>query len=308
MGIEGIDVYHGDGAIDWPAVARSGRVFAMAKSTEGGDRVDDRFPENWRGMGSAGLLRGAYHFARPHGRTAAEIRADAEAQAEFFFGVVGALGRGDLPPTLDLETTGGLSAEGALSWALTFVARAEALFARRLIIYVGQCWKQEMGDPLVTSLSDHVLWTPRYSPVGEEPTPPRTWARWTIWQYSDDKVGTHRDGPLPRLPHDQNLWSGSLAELRALAAVLDPPAQPWPGRYLAFSDDARPQGDDVRAWQTRLHALGFAVTVDGDYGPQSRDICLRFQGERGLPADGVVGPQTWLAAFPETFLPQPTDR
>ena len=40
----------------------SGVSFAFIKATEGGDRVDDKFAEHWRGTRAAGIPRAAYHF------------------------------------------------------------------------------------------------------------------------------------------------------------------------------------------------------------------------------------------------------
>lgn len=60
--IKGIDVSKFQGAIDWSTVRAAGVSFAYIKATEGGDRVDDRFAENWSGAAIAGVPRGAYHF------------------------------------------------------------------------------------------------------------------------------------------------------------------------------------------------------------------------------------------------------
>lgn len=60
--IHGIDVAKYQGAIDWAGVRASGVSFAYIKATEGGDRVDDRFAENWTAAAQAGVPRGAYHF------------------------------------------------------------------------------------------------------------------------------------------------------------------------------------------------------------------------------------------------------
>jgi lysozyme len=77
----GIDVSHYNGLVDWFAVAGSEVKFAFAKATEGASLVDSEFANNWKGMGDAGILRGAYHFARPGG--------DPEVQAVHFASVVG---------------------------------------------------------------------------------------------------------------------------------------------------------------------------------------------------------------------------
>jgi N-acetyl-anhydromuramyl-L-alanine amidase AmpD len=72
-------------------------------------------------------------------------------------------------------------------------------------------------------------------------------------------------------------------------------ARPWPGRLLRHPPATI--GDDVRAWQQQMRNRGWAVSVDGAYGQQSKSVCATFQREKGLEADGVVGPQTWSAAW-----------
>ena len=45
--VHGIDVSKYQGDIDWNSVRSSGVQFAWIKATEGGDRVDDKFAQNW---------------------------------------------------------------------------------------------------------------------------------------------------------------------------------------------------------------------------------------------------------------------
>jgi peptidoglycan hydrolase-like protein with peptidoglycan-binding domain len=51
-------------------------------------------------------------------------------------------------------------------------------------------------------------------------------------------------------------------------------------------------GSDVREWQRILRHSGRNVTVDGIFGPQTRNATVSFQRQLGVGADGIVGSQT----------------
>jgi len=54
-------------------------------------------------------------------------------------------------------------------------------------------------------------------------------------------------------------------------------------------------GEAVRELQTALKALGYDVgAVDGQFGASTESAVKKFQSDRGIPADGIVGPITWL--------------
>lgn len=54
---------------------------------------------------------------------------------------------------------------------------------------------------------------------------------------------------------------------------------------------------DVRTWQQQMNSRGWAIDVDQVYGPGSESVCRMFQAEKGLGVDGLVGPDTWTAAW-----------
>jgi putative chitinase len=55
------------------------------------------------------------------------------------------------------------------------------------------------------------------------------------------------------------------------------------------------KGAEVARLQSLLRDLGFTMAIDGDFGPGTEVAVARFQSERGLEADGIVGPQAWAA-------------
>lgn len=54
---------------------------------------------------------------------------------------------------------------------------------------------------------------------------------------------------------------------------------------------------NVSTWQAQMRARGWNISVDGQYGDQSYNVCRQFQAEKGLGVDGLVGPQTWGATW-----------
>ncbi len=78
-----------------------------------------------------------------------------------------------------------------------------------------------------------------------------------------------------------------------------------PESAMAQSAPARPtlqtgsEGPAVREIQSTLKLMGlYASPVDGVYGPGTATAVSQFQRSAGLPADGVVGPETWNRLFP----------
>jgi peptidoglycan hydrolase-like protein with peptidoglycan-binding domain len=68
-----------------------------------------------------------------------------------------------------------------------------------------------------------------------------------------------------------------------------PAISPWP--LVRQGDQQHP----VQTVQYLLLAHGHNVTVDGIFGTDTDAAVRAFQQQRGLAADGIVGPVTWLA-------------
>jgi peptidoglycan hydrolase-like protein with peptidoglycan-binding domain len=60
------------------------------------------------------------------------------------------------------------------------------------------------------------------------------------------------------------------------------------------------KGDEVKYLQVRLNGYyGAVLTVDGQFGSRTETQVKKFQGDRKLAVDGIVGSQTW------SFLERP---
>ena len=56
------------------------------------------------------------------------------------------------------------------------------------------------------------------------------------------------------------------------------------------------RGDDVKALQSALNALGYSCgTVDGIFGNKTKAGVIAFQTAKGIAVDGIVGPETRAA-------------
>src|SRR5580704_718686 len=61
----GVDVYSGNGTMNWPEIAAGGKDFAMVKATEGVGFEDPMLSANETNGTAAGLYVGCYDFAHP---------------------------------------------------------------------------------------------------------------------------------------------------------------------------------------------------------------------------------------------------
>lgn len=205
----GHDVSSHQGRVDWPAARAKGARFVYVKATESTGYRNPRFSQQYDGARDAGLIRGAYHFARPDKSSGAR-------QAEYFVRHGGDW-RADgwtLPPALDMEYNPydkkhkcyRLSRKQMVRWIRSFSDEIKHETGRRPVIYTTtQWWKLCTGNSRAFS-SSHALWIARHgaSAAGKLPG---GWRYWTFWQYASKG----------RLPGDQNLFNGSAARLQALA-------------------------------------------------------------------------------------------
>lgn len=206
--VQGVDVSHHQGIIDWSTVAGAGTLFAFAKATEGDSFVDSQFVANWAGMKSAGIMRGAYHFFHP--------AKPAKAQADKFLEVVNALEPGDLPPALDIEETPGhnewndLLKDDRVNVAVDWLNQIGQALGVRPFLYTRRGFvKKYLGDP--GPLASFPLWIAHYT-NSSQPTVPAGWDQWTLWQYSESGTVEGIAGSV-----DLDDFNGSFGDLQGLA-------------------------------------------------------------------------------------------
>ncbi len=180
--IEGIDVSHWQGTIDWARVKAAGKKFAFIKASEHTSFVDDKYATNRAKAKANGILVGAYHFARPD--TSA---GDAVNEADHFIDTAGPVS-GELLPVLDLEVTGGLTDSQLAAWAKAFLDRVYERTGVKGAIYMSPSfWSNYAGNSLnLANAGYKVLWIAHWT-TGPTPTVPASnWGGngWTFWQYT----------------------------------------------------------------------------------------------------------------------------
>ncbi|PIO97439.1 glycoside hydrolase family 25 protein [Pleomorphomonas carboxyditropha] len=203
--IEGIDVSYFQEAVDWQAVAGDDIRFAWIKATEGGDRLDQRFAENFAGAARAGVLRGAYHFwyhCRPGIEQAAwyirNVPRDPDA----------------LPPVLDIEWTPTSPtctkrppAAELHADMQAFLDAVEAYYGKRPVIYTTLDFYRDRMDGAFES---YPLWVRSTAAKPHEKYGDR---HWHFWQYtSTGRVAGVRGNA------DRNVFYGSEAAFRKFLA------------------------------------------------------------------------------------------
>lgn len=198
----GVDISNHQGDVDLAAVAAHGISFAFMKASEGVYFTDHTFARNWVNARAAGLVRGAYHFARPS-------KSNPKAEAAYFLSVVenaGGLEPGDLL-VLDMEDAGVPEDKDLTNLVLIFLLEVEAVTGVAPLVYSGW-WYLEPHIPDIGRLDGYKLWLASYGDI--EPRGA------TIWQYTDRGRVNGIHGNV-----DMNRFDGSVADLQALGKADD---------------------------------------------------------------------------------------
>ncbi len=198
--LTGIDVSHWQGRVNWDRVADDGVTFAFIRASDGVGTIDREFERNWAETKRVGIYRGAYQFFRPN--------QDPIAQADVLLNRLGWQAQvGDLPPVLDVEVNGGLSAGVVVSRMRQWLDRVESVLGVRPIIYSSP----GLWDSLVASddFGDYVLWVAHYGTSC--PRMPMGWSRWDFHQYTDNGRVSGISGSV-----DMDRFNGNLDDLEGL--------------------------------------------------------------------------------------------
>lgn len=281
--VKGIDVSHHNGTINWTKVKTAGYQFAYIKATESTNFIDSNFQTNVKNAKAVGLKTGAYHFARPNGSAS-----DGTAEAQYFLSQITKVDL-DLLPCLDLEASN-LNAAQTASWVDAFAAEIKRQIGKRILLYTGLWFMNQLGGGLSSKLAKYPLWVSHY----KTSAPPNNgWTNWTVWQYSDK-------GTVPGITGgvDVNVAVSLDAILATKELEFAIPAT-WDGktylRKLGFTEPLV-QGEDVKVVQRII-----GITADGVYGSATNVAVQKWKAVNGLnAANGAIDKIVWDALIAST--------
>jgi GH25 family lysozyme M1 (1,4-beta-N-acetylmuramidase) len=202
----GIDVSHYQGSINWTSVRNAGIQFAFIKSTEGTTIKDSAFGANYTGAHGAGVIRGAYHFARPAASTGA-------VQANYFASNGGAWSADGLtlPGAVDLEAgCAGKTQSAMVAWIRDFLNTYYGRTGRHAVIYTTTSWWTSCTGNYSGFAANNPLWIARWASAPG--TLPAGYGFYTFWQYTDAGSVSGIAGAV-----DRDYFNGARDRLVALA-------------------------------------------------------------------------------------------
>lgn len=198
--MQGVDVSHYQGEIDWQVLEEQGVDFAFIKATEGSGHVDRKFYENWEAVDATNIRSGAYHFF--------SFDSPAETQAQLYIETVGDLS-GRLIPVVDIEFYGDKFSnppedEEIVRELKTMLDILEEEYGVKPMVYTTYTFYYKYLDD---EIDDYPLWIRNvyFSPNVD------MYNQWTVWQYTDTAIINGYSGAEEHI--DMNVFYGSAEEL-----------------------------------------------------------------------------------------------
>ena len=203
--VQGVDVSHYQGIIDWEVLAGENIDFAFIKATEGSGTQDTRFEYNWEEAHKTDLKVGAYHFF--------SFDSEGSTQADNYIATV-PVNDNALPPVIDVEFYGDKKdnspkLEDVKEQLGVLISRLENTYGKTPIIY---CTYSTYVRYIKDNFDECTLWIRNtyYKPGVFDGVD------WTIWQYTDEgkKAGYdgYEDGKKAEEYIDLNVFNGTKDE------------------------------------------------------------------------------------------------
>jgi lysozyme len=269
--IQGIDVSHFQGTVNWQEVKQAGMKFAIVKATEGQTSVDSQFTNNWQNIKAAGLLRGAYHFF--------DAGIDGTAQARHFLQIA-PVAAGDLPPVIDVEAAASANNATILQEVQNWLNTVEQALNRLPMIYTtASFWNSHLNH----NFGNYPLWVAEYGVT--VPKIPAGWSNWQFWQYSQSGKVIGVTGSV-----DMDYFNGSYDDLLAFLQLAEPQD------HSAEASDAgasagnapAPAEPDEQATTTTSNSESASTTTATTYTVKAGDTLSRIAAHYGISADALA--------------------
>ena len=215
MTVHGIDISHWQSFFR-PEIAQvNGDKFAIFKASQS-TWTDRMFIQYHQDAGRAGMIRGMYHYM--------DFTKPPKEQAFYFAGIY-RLYPTELPPILDYECRAGIPGDAGRvrTWCKDFLEELREECGRTPILYTSPGYWREFGSADYY-WAQYPLWLAHYGV--DEPTVPRPWNRWHLWQYTDKGIGANHGVGSAQV--DCNYWHGTIDELRTFCSVGPRPPAPPP--------------------------------------------------------------------------------
>jgi len=258
--LQGIDVSHFQGSINWTSVKNAGIKFVFAKATEGVDFVDVNFHQYMTGAIASGVPIGPYHFGRLNsGET---IPTDAIDEANDFVDAIEQYYQGPgmvLRPVLDYEQIPNDPVSPSVKayvskWIRDFSTRVQQRLGFTPIIYT--CCGFQTSSFLEPDIAQYDLWIRKTTNTNDFnaavlPTSGDLgiWSDWAFWQWTVGSVGGIN-------PVDRDAFEGTIEQL----------AQYIPTYHAGdFNRDGVVNAADYVVWRKTLNqSINLGTGADGN--------------------------------------------
>lgn len=197
--VQGLDISHHQGKINWEQLSKQNYKFIYIKATEGGDFKDPKFKNNWLNSHKNFFLTGAYHFftlCKPGLEQAINYIATVPSSSPM------------LPPAIDLEFGGNCSNRPSKKELLmeikSFANEIKKAYQQEPILYVTSDFYKAY---LEGANLPYKLWVRN---IYKKPSIPSK-DSWLFWQYANRG---HVEGIKTFV--DINVFNGELIDLQYL--------------------------------------------------------------------------------------------